>query len=66
MLGYAEDYYKYPHNIIDAFGANEEAREAGVFVVKKILWDVTFQMLFAYVLISMVCGIIVGKSTPRL
>jgi ABC-type microcin C transport system permease subunit YejE len=60
MLGAVESYYKFPHNIVDAFGVDEEAREAGVFVIKKIVWDITFQMIFSYVLISMVCGIIVG------
>ena len=60
MLGAVESYYKFPHNIVDAFGVDEEAREAGVFVIKKIVWDITFQVIFSYVLISMVCGIIVG------
>jgi len=59
MLGYPEDVYRYPSNIIDALGIHEEMREAAVFMMKKPIWDVTFQIMFSYVLIAMVCGIIV-------
>jgi len=56
MLGYPEDVYRYPSNIIDAMGIHEEMRAAAVFIIKKPMWDVTFQILFSYVLIAMVCS----------
>jgi len=63
VLGYAEDVYRYPSNIVDALGIHEESREAGVYFIKKIIWDIPFQIMFAYVMISIVCGIIVDAFT---
>lgn len=59
VLGYAEDVYRYPSNIIDSLGIHAEMREAGVYFIKKFFWDIPFQIFFAYVMISIVCGIIV-------
>jgi hypothetical protein len=63
VLGYAEDIYRYPSNIIDAMGIAADMREAGVYFIKKFLWDIPFQIMFAYVMISIVCGIIVDAFT---
>ena len=58
VLGYPGDVYRYPSNLIDGLGIYADAREAGVFFIKTILWDVSFQILFSRVMIAIVVGII--------
>jgi hypothetical protein len=60
VLSFVEESFKYPHNVVDAFGAgNEESRATGVFAL-RLLWDASFQILFGYIIIvGIIPGIII-------
>ena len=60
VLSFVEESFKYPHNIVDAWGAgNEESRTTGVFAL-RLIWDASFQILFGYIIIvGIIPGIII-------
>lgn len=63
VLSFVEESFKYPHNIVDAVGWNEESRTTGVFMI-RLLWDASFQILFGYIIIvGIIPGIIIDAFT---
>jgi hypothetical protein len=58
-MSFVGESFKYPHNIVDALGVNEDSRTSGVFFL-RLLWDASFQILFGYIIIvGIIPGIII-------
>ena len=59
VLSFVEESFKYPHNVVDALGVDEDSRTTGVFLI-RLLWDASFQILFGYIIIvGIIPGIII-------
>jgi hypothetical protein len=58
-MSFVGESFKYPHNIVDALGVNEDSRSSGVFLL-RLIWDASFQILFGYIIIvGIIPGIII-------
>jgi len=59
MLDVPGEDFVFPRNFVDAFLAPEGVSGGGISFIARIIWDMSFQILFLYILLSIITGIVI-------
>ena len=59
MLDVPGEDFAFPRNWVDAFQVPEAVSGGGISFVARIIWDIGFQVLFLYILLAIITGIVI-------